>query len=225
MTNQIWIAIDGPAGSGKSSIAKTLVNYLPNFIHINTGAFYRAIAYYFFVNKINYKNEILRTNNLEKIQLDLNSNNEIIIESLNNLNVNNFIHNEEIAKVASEIAVYPDVRTKINNILKQIIINKNIIMDGRDIGTVVLPNADLKIFIDADTKTRALRRLKDEKLDESHLEEIIKIIEQRDYNDYNRPIGALKVAENAIVIKNDNLSIDDCCKLIVQHLKNVKELN
>ena len=92
-------------------------------------------------------------------------------------------------------------------------------MDGRDIGTVVLPNANLKIFIDADAKTRALRRLKEEKLDESKLEKIIEIINQRDHNDYNRPIGALKIADDAIVIKNDDLSIDDCCKLIVSHLK------
>lgn len=219
MTNQIWIAIDGPAGSGKSSIANKLIDYLPNFIHINTGAFYRTIAYYFFVNKIDYKNESLRICNLEKIKLDFNSSNEIIITSLNNLNASEFIHNEEIAKVASEIAIYPDVRTKINNILKKIIINKNIIMDGRDIGTVVLQNANLKIFIDADTRTRALRRLKDEKLDESELEKVIEIIKQRDYNDYNRPIGALKIADDAIVIKNDNLSIDECCKLIVSHLK------
>lgn len=219
MTNQIWIAIDGPAGSGKSSIANKLTNYLPNFIHINTGAFYRTIAYYFLANKIDYKDEKIRIDNLEKIQLDFNSNNEIIITSQNNLNASKFIYNEEIAKIASEIAVYPEIRTKINNILKQIITNKNIIMDGRDIGTVVLPNANLKIFIDADAKTRALRRLKEEKLDESKLEKIIEIINQRDHNDYNRPIGALKIADDAIVIKNDDLSIDDCCKLIVSHLK------
>lgn len=219
MTNQIWIAIDGPAGSGKSSIANKLTNYLPDFIHINTGAFYRTIAYYFLVNKIDYKDEKIRIDNLEKIQLDFNSNNEIIITSQNNLNASKFIYNEEIAKIASEIAVYPEIRTKINNILEQIITNKNIIMDGRDIGTVVLPNANLKIFIDADAKTRALRRLKEEKLDESKLEKIIEIINQRDHNDYNRPIGALKIADDAIIIKNDDLSIDDCCKLIVSHLK------
>ena len=104
MTNQIWIAIDGPAGSGKSSIANKLTNYLPDFIHINTGAFYRTIAYYFLVNKIDYKDEKIRIDNLEKIQLDFNSNNEIIITSQNNLNASKFIYNEEIAKIASEIA-------------------------------------------------------------------------------------------------------------------------
>ncbi|MDE5651444.1 MAG: (d)CMP kinase, partial [Ureaplasma sp.] len=159
--------------------------------------------------------------NLNKIQLDFDSNNEIIIRSLNNLNPKEFIYNEEIAKIASEMAIYPDVRNKINDILKKISINKNIIMDGRDIGTVVLPNADLKIFIDANSKTRALRRLKDENLDISCLEKIQKIIEQRDNNDYNRPIGALRIADDAIVIKNDDLTIDDCCKLIISHLKTI----
>ncbi len=212
------IAIDGPAGSGKSTIAKLLSKKL-KFEYIDTGALYRAITY--IINK-----EKIDIDNKKKITDIINS--SVFKFNENKLYLNGFCIEKEIRKNiisqnVSEIAAQPFIRILLNKIIKSTSDNsENIIIDGRDIGTVVLPDADLKIYLDASSSVRALRRYlelieKKEPVDLNKLEEEIII---RDYLDINRKADPLKKADDAIIIVTDDLNIRQVVDKIYNLLNN-----
>lgn len=204
------IAIDGPAGAGKSTIAKKLAKQL-GFIYVDTGAMYRAMAYYFLQNQISPDNEQA----IEAACPDVNvtivyENNEQQV-ILNGENVNAFIRTEEVGKMASATSVYPVVRTKLVELQRKLAAKTDVIMDGRDIGTCVLPNAQVKIYLTASSATRAKRRYDElvAKGVECNLEEIEKDIIDRDYRDMNRETSPLKQAEDAVLVDSSALGIDE----------------
>jgi len=205
MDKKINIAIDGPSAAGKSTTAKILADKL-NYKYLDTGAMYRAIGLYMFENNItldSFKEEIL-----ENILINFNEKN--IIE-LNGIEVENKIRTSEIAKYGSDFSKLPSIRNFLGNLQKKLISEKGYVAEGRDIGTVIIPDAEVKIYLTASVESRAKRRLKDfkEKGIESVLETIKKEIEERDYQDMNRNTSPLKQAEDAILLDNSNLTIEE----------------
>ena len=153
----ITIAIDGPSGSGKSTISKIIAKKI-GFINVDTGALYRTIAYFFLENKINYKEKSEVLKNLNNISVSLKNENFSQTIFLNGVDVTQKIRTNEISMLSSEISVIPEVRQFLLKLQRDIAEKNNIVIDGRDIGTVVIPNADVKIFLTADPKVRAKRR-------------------------------------------------------------------
>ena len=213
------IAIDGPAGAGKSSIAKALSKKL-GFVYIDTGAMYRAVALFFLENGIKDSSD----NEIDKLldELDINikyTDGEQRV-FLNNVDVSDKLRQEEIGKLASRFSAVKSVRKKLVALQRKLAKKENVIMDGRDIGTVVLPNADLKIYLSAGSKVRAKRRYLEliEKgfdsaaLDEKAIEnEIIK----RDEADMNREISPLKKAEDAYYMDTSDMTFDEVVSKIL----------
>lgn len=219
MKSGIWIAIDGPAGSGKSTIANTLLSKLDNFIHINTGLMYRAFAYFCIDNCSNVNSIWARHQALRKFKMSLEGDKVFIFVNDKKIDVTLELQDSKIAKLTSEISSYQEVREKLVALQREIAQNKNVIMDGRDIGTVVLTDADLKIYLDASIKKRAERRhLQMQSLNLPNIPSI-EILEseiaQRDYMDINRPISPLKKADDAIVINTDDMSVEECANEIL----------
>ena len=201
--DKISIAIDGPASSGKSTIAKEIANRL-NINYIDTGAMYRGLTYKILENNVDIKNEFEMNNLLNSTKISFKDN-EIYLDGIN---INKEIRKNIISKKVSTVASLKNVRNYMLKLQREIAFNKSIVMDGRDIGTVVLPNADLKFFITASLEERAKRRFNDlEKEDASvSLDQLKKEIEERDCKDSNRKIAPLKKAEDAILIDNTNLT-------------------
>ena len=205
---KINIAIDGPSGAGKSSISKAVAEEL-GFIHVDTGAMYRAIGLYALRNNCTVPEKIS-----EKIQ-------EIIIELkfiggvqrvlLCGEDVTDYIRSPEVSMMASNVSAVPAVRAYLLDLQKKIASENSIIMDGRDIGSVVLPNADLKIFLTASPEERASRRYLElkEKPDCPSYETVLEDIRQRDENDTNREIAPLCQAEDAILIDSSNMGFHE----------------
>lgn len=218
------VAIDGPAGSGKSTVSKIICKEL-SFIYVDTGAMFRTITLHCLQNNIDCSNEDKVTKEINNINVSLNFENGIQQIYLNDENVTEKIRTQEIAKNASIIAQIPSVREKLLNMQREIASNNNVIMDGRDIGTNVLPNANVKIYLDADIDERAKRRceelsLKNEKFE---YDKVRQGIIDRDNADKNRKIAPLKKAEDAITINTTNLSIyqvsDTIIKIIKENIK------
>ena len=212
------IAIDGPSGAGKSTVAKLLSKKL-NFEYIDTGAMYRAFAYKFYINNID-----ITEANINKVLLettiDYNNNNVY----LDGENVEGKIRNEHISKLASEISKLQPVRKKLVSLQRQIASTKDIVLDGRDITTVVFPNAEFKFYITASAQTRAKRRYQEliDKGEAVNLDEIIEDINKRDHNDMTRKNSPLRIADDAIVIDTSELSIDEVINKLVDIIKGVK---
>lgn len=206
----INIAIDGPAGAGKSTIAKKLAKKL-GFVYVDTGAMYRAMAYYFLQNQISSDNEEAIAGACPNVNVTIvyeNGEQQVI---LNGENVNAFIRTEEVGNMASATSVYPVVRTKLVELQRELAATTDVIMDGRDIGTCVLPNAQVKIYLTASSATRAKRRFDEltAKGVECNLEEIEKDIIDRDYRDMNREASPLMQAEDAILVDSSYMGIDE----------------
>lgn len=210
------IAIDGPAGAGKSTIAKMIAKDL-EFIYVDTGAMYRAIAYYLLKNQI-------AIDDLEKIaeacgSIDVNiayeDGQQVVL--LNGENVNPYIRTEEVSQTTSKISVYPVVRAKLLELQRQVAAKNDVLMDGRDIGTCILPNADLKIYLTASSRVRAERRYKEqvERGLECSLEEIEKDIIERDYRDMHREIAPLTQAKDAVVVDSSDMTIEEVVAAVV----------
>ena len=202
------IAIDGPCGVGKSSLAKAIAVKF-NLLYLDTGAMYRAVAYYFLKHNLDYNFE--NKTELEKINIALISGAGADIKIfLNGENVSQFIREKKVAEAASVLAKYKSVRDKMNLLQKEIAHEKkNIIMDGRDIGSNIMPNADLKFYLDADVSVRTKRRMKDLNLDledKVAFDDIYKKISERDYNDLNREISPLKKVAEAIFIDTSDMT-------------------
>lgn len=203
------IAIDGPAGAGKSTIAKKLAKDL-SYIYVDTGAMYRAMAYFFLQNNIDASDEQGIGKACSDVDVTIRYENGQQQVLLNEENVSDFIRREEVGTMASKTSVYPVVRTKLVELQRQLAAKENVIMDGRDIGTVVLPEADVKIYLTASSAVRAKRRYDElcEKGTECNLEEIEKDIIDRDYRDMHREVSPLKQAEDAVLLDSSELDID-----------------
>ncbi len=214
------IAIDGPAGAGKSTIAKKAAEIL-GFIYVDTGAMYRSIALYMLNHEIDILDEDAVSSNCAHIQIQLKYENEAQQVYLNGVNVSKEIRQEEVGKAASVVSVYPLVRQTLLVLQQDIAAAEDIIMDGRDIGTCVLPDAQLKIYLTASVHTRALRRYQEliNKGQECVLEDIEKDIEDRDYRDMHRAIAPLKVADDAVVIDSSDMNIEEVTEAIIKLAK------
>lgn len=216
----ITIAIDGPSGSGKSTISKIIAKKI-GFINVDTGALYRTIAYFFLENKINYKEKSEVLKNLNNISVSLKNENFSQTIFLNGVDVTQKIRTNEISMVSSEISVIPEVRQFLLKLQRDIAEKNNIVIDGRDIGTVVIPNADVKIFLTADPKVRAKRRYNQliSKGQSTTFDEILELINKRDYNDIHRKISPLKKADDAILVDNSNLNQKNTVDKLIEIIK------
>ncbi|MDD6638127.1 MAG: (d)CMP kinase [Lachnospiraceae bacterium] len=214
----INIAIDGPAGAGKSTIAKRLAKEL-GYIYVDTGAMYRAMAYYFLKNQISAEDENRIAAACEHVDITIRYQDGEQQVILNGENVNGVIRNEEVGNMASSTSVYPVVRKKLVELQQQLAVKENVIMDGRDIGTVVLPNADVKIYLTASSKVRAKRRYDEltSKGEVCDLEQIEQDIIDRDYRDMNRETSPLKQADDAVLLDSSDLDIDG----VVEKMKEI----
>ena len=214
----INIAIDGPAGAGKSTIAKRLAKEL-GYIYVDTGAMYRAMAYYFLKNHISAEDENRIAAACEHVDITIRYQDGEQQVILNGENVNGVIRNEKVGNMASSTSVYPVVRKKLVELQQQLAVKENVIMDGRDIGTVVLPNADVKIYLTASSKVRAKRRYEEltSKGEVCDLEQIEQDIIDRDYRDMNRETSPLKQADDAVLLDSSNLDIDG----VVEKMKEI----
>ena len=215
----ISIAIDGPAGAGKSTIAKEASKRL-SYIYVDTGALYRAIAYYMVRNNISGDEFIVLS--LKDIKIDLNFINGEQRVFLCGEDVSEKIRTPEISMNASKISAIPEVRNFLLDLQRNIAKNNNIIMDGRDIGTVVLPFADVKIFLTASIEKRAKRRYIEltQKGVLCNYDEVLKDMKKRDSDDSNRKTAPLRPANDAIIIDTSECSLDESIELILNTIKN-----
>ncbi|HPX75745.1 MAG TPA: (d)CMP kinase [Bacteroidales bacterium] len=224
MNKTIKIAVDGHSSCGKSTLAKDLAKYF-GFLYIDTGAMYRAVTL-FAIRKGVFKNDKedydLLLKNLSEINIEFKQTSKDKTEIfLNGENVEYEIRNLEVSSKVSPIATVPEVRTLLVDLQRKMAENKSVVMDGRDIGTVVFPNAEVKLFVTADVETRAKRRfdeLKQKDMDVDY-ESILKNITERDFIDQNREVSPLKKAEDAILIDNSTLSIKQQLDLAVKIIK------
>lgn len=215
----INIAIDGPAGAGKSSIAKAVSKKL-GFIYVDTGALYRAVALTMIDSGISPEDKEAVEKRLSELGCGFFSIRYIDGEQhvfAGDEDVSGRIRTPEVSMGASNVSAYPAVRTFLFELQRKIARENNIIMDGRDIGTVVLPNADLKIYLTASAEERAKRRLRElaEKPDCPTYEQVLADIKQRDYNDMHRDIAPLKQAEDAVLADTSDLDLDGSIRLIL----------
>lgn len=204
------IAIDGPAGAGKSTIAKLAAKSL-GYVYVDTGAMYRAIALYVINNDVDYEDETSLKNALQNINIEIKYVEGAQRVLLNGDDVSEKIRQEAVGNMASKVAAKGPVREKLLQLQRDIAASTDVIMDGRDIGTFVLPNAECKIYLTASVQVRAKRRY-DELLAKGEapcLEQIEKDIELRDYQDMNREIAPLKQAEDAIYIDSSDMTIEE----------------
>lgn len=209
--NNYIIALDGPSGSGKSTIANLLANKL-KISYLNTGSMYRALTLYFLENNIK-KSDNIDIKILKKINIDINEDKVF----LNGKDVSQEIRDKEVTENVSWVSSIPVVREYLVEMQRKISKNKSIILDGRDIGTVVFPDAKYKFYLDASSFVRAKRRFEQNEIDKS-FEEIKKDIEKRDYLDSHRKISPLKKAEDSIEIDSSDLTIDQTIEKILEKM-------
>lgn len=216
----INIAIDGPAGAGKSSVAKAVAKKL-GFIYVDTGALYRAIG----VNAL--KHNILTNDNdgvislLPETKVELRYSDGVQRVFLNGEDVSETIRLPEASMAASNVSAIPEVRVFLLDLQHDMAEKNNVIMDGRDIGTVILPNADYKFFLTASAEVRADRRYKElkEKGNDVDYQQLLEEIIQRDYNDSHRATAPLKQADDAILIDSSNLTLEESIDAILKYIK------
>lgn len=213
------IAVDGPAGAGKSTVAKKVANAL-NIIYIDTGAMYRAAAYKSIITSTNIYDSVGLTKMLDTTSVDF-VNNDIILDDIN---INDKIRTPEISKLASDISAIKEVREKLVDLQRKMGESKSVIMDGRDIGTNVFPNAEYKFFINASAEERASRRLKEllEKGEEVQYSEVLEEIKTRDNNDSTRELNPLVRADDAVLIDTTHLSIEEAVTSVMDLIKKGK---
>lgn len=221
MKKNISVAIDGPSAAGKSTIAK-MVAKKENFIYIDTGAMYRCVAYYCLTQKIDLNDEKAVEQAIEHIQIRLTPDNKVY---LNDEDVSNQIRQDQVSLGASCVSKYQAVRSFLVDEQRKMTKAGNVILDGRDIGTVVLPNADLKIYQIASVETRAKRRYLEnlERGLDADLETIKKEIEERDYQDTHREISPLKKAEDAIELDTSSLTLEEVVEQVLTLIQKAKE--
>ena len=213
------VAIDGPAGAGKSTIARQVAKN-KGFIYVDTGAMYRAMALHMIRSNVDIKDAeaIAKASETADISIQYVNGEQIVL--LNGENVNPFLRKEEVGNMASVSSANPRVREKLLDLQRKLAASMSVVMDGRDIGTCVLPEADVKIFLTASVETRALRRYKEleEKGVSCDLEEIKKDIKERDERDCTRKIAPLRQAEDAVLIDSSDMTIEEVVKAITDNI-------
>ena len=204
------VAIDGPAGAGKSTIAKLVAGEM-NFIYVDTGAMYRAIALYLIRKGVGIEQTDRFAEECQGAEVTIQYVDGVQQVILNGENVSGWIRTEEVGNMASASSVDGKVREKLLDLQRDLAKNNDVVMDGRDIGTNILPNADVKVYLTATVEERAMRRYKEltEKGTECDLETIKKDIAERDERDMNREIAPLKQAEDATFIDSSDMSIEE----------------
>lgn len=224
MNKKLIIAIDGHSSCGKSTLAKDTAKYF-NYSYIDTGAMYRAVTLYVIENNIMKSGKIdeeklKKIFQAGKIKIDFKYNSQLKKSEtfLNGKNVENRIRGIKVSNLVSPVAVIPFVRKELVKLQREMGKYGGIVMDGRDIGTNVFPNADLKIFLTAEPEIRAKRRYKEFKAkgENVNFEEILKNVKERDYIDSYRKTNPLRQAEDAILINNSNISIEEQAKILIE---------
>ena len=221
------VAIDGPAGTGKGTITKLIAKEL-GLVNIDTGAMYRCATLQTLrqgITNIKEKEKIIQI--AQNIDITMKSENGEQQIYLNNENVSKEIRSKEVSAFVSPVSSIPEVRKIMVDMQRKMAQNTDVIMEGRDITTVVFPNANVKIYLDASVEERAKRRYKEnqEKGISMTYEEVLEAIKTRDYNDMNKPVGALKIADDAIVIDTTKLSIEQVKEQVKEIIFNKKEEN
>ena len=213
----IVVAVDGPAGSGKGTVTKRIEKEL-GLMNLDTGATYRCVALAALRKGYSPEDEENIIKLLDDINIEIENGEDKDIIILNGEDVSKKIREADVTKMTSIISTIIPVRQKMTELQRKMTIGKNVIVEGRDIGTVVFPNADLKIYLDASEEVRAKRRYKEniEKGMNVTYEEVLEQVRWRDNNDRNKKVGALKKADDAIVIDSSNMTIDE----VVNEIKN-----
>ena len=211
------VASDGPAGAGKSTIAKRIARRL-GYIYVDTGAMYRAMAYYLIQNQVDAADQeaIAAACQHADISICYQDGEQVVL--LNGENVNAYLRTEAVGNMASVSSVVPEVRKKLVELQQKLARETNVVMDGRDIGTVVLPDADVKVYLTASVETRAKRRFLElqEKGEPADLAKIAADIEDRDYRDMHRDISPLRQAEDATLVDSSDMTIDQVVERILE---------
>ena len=217
MEKQYLIAIDGPVGAGKSTVAKITAKKL-NIIYVDTGAMYRAVGLYVARKGLDTKNSADVNSVLGEISLDVKLSNDGQMIFLNGEDVTKLIRTPEISMAASNVSAIPEVRTKLVDMQRKLAETKSVVMDGRDIGTVVLPNATTKIYLNAELDERANRRYKEliNKGQDVTLEDVKADIVQRDTNDMSRAVSPLKKADDAVELDTTGLTLDEVVDKVIE---------
>lgn len=204
------VAIDGPAGTGKGTITKLIAKEM-GLLNIDTGAMYRCVALASIqkgITSLEQKEQIIEI--AKKVNVQMENNNGDLTIFLDGQDVTKQIRTKEVTAFVSPVSSIPEVREFMVDLQRKMAGQKDVIMEGRDITTVVFPNADVKIYLDADVEVRAKRRYKEnlEKNMQTTYEETLEAVKQRDYNDMHKPVGALKIAQDATIIDTTNLTIE-----------------
>jgi cytidylate kinase len=225
MTKKIIIAIDGFASTGKSTLAKRLAEYL-NYIYVDSGSMYRAITYYALINNyLPFSDDNLTdfSNELLSVKLNFIFNNDLGYSEifLNGVNIEKEIRSIEVSNHVSSVATISFIRKHMVNLQKELSLNKGVVMDGRDIGSVVFPNAELKLFLNASAEVRARRRHSEYIKQNINVDysEVLNNLQSRDLDDSNRQDSPLIVANDAIEIDNSSMTIDEQLILVKNILK------
>ena len=210
------VAIDGPAGAGKSTIAK-LVAKEKGYIYVDTGAMYRGLAIHFLDKGIQPQETEKVIEACKDAEVTIAYEDAVQHVYLNGKDISSRLRNEEVGNMASVTSAIPEVRKKLLELQQNLAKTQNVIMDGRDIGTCVLPHADVKVYLTASVETRAKRRYQElqEKGEDCNLEEIAHDIEERDRRDMTREIAPLKQAEDAVLVDSSDMTIAEVVKTIV----------
>lgn len=210
------VAIDGPAGAGKSTIAK-LVAKEKGYIYVDTGAMYRGLAIHFLDKGIQPQETEKVIEACKDAEVTIAYEDAVQHVYLNGKDISSRLRNEEVGNMASVTSAIPEVRKKLLELQQNLAKTQNVIMDGRDIGTCVLPHADVKVYLTASVETRAKRRYQElqEKGEDCNLEEIAHDIEERDRRDMSREIAPLKQAEDAVLVDSSDMTIAEVVKTIV----------
>lgn len=208
------VAIDGPAGSGKGTVAKK-ISELCNLIYIDTGATYRCVALACLENNIDIKDEDKVVKLAESLSIEFDENGKTF---LNGKDVSDKIRNKEVSSIVSPVSSNVKLRELMVDIQRKMAENNDVIMEGRDITTVVFPEANYKFYLDADVMTRAERRYEQNKITGNYMsmDEIIDNIKKRDYNDMHKPVGALMRTDEQIYIDSTNLTVDEVVEKIIK---------
>lgn len=216
----VSIAIDGPAGAGKSSLAKALAAKL-NYIYVDTGALYRSIGLAFSRKGFNTSLECDVAEELKDVEVDIRFIDGVQHVFLCGEDVSEEIRTPEASMMASAVSAKPEVRAFLLDMQRDFAKKYNCIMDGRDIGTVVLPDADVKIFLTASDEERAMRRFKEfsAKGDKATYEEVLSDMRQRDYNDSHRAIAPLKPAEDAVIADTTGKNVEQSVEMLMNIIK------
>lgn len=217
------IAVDGPAGAGKSTIAKLVAKNM-NLIYVDTGAMYRAMALYFIKQGVDINNVEAVAEACSGADITIKYEAGIQVVYLNEENVSPFLRTEEVGNAASVTSGVPQVRARLLELQQTLAKNSDCIMDGRDIGTCILPNADVKIYLTASSEVRAKRRYDElvAKGEECDLSKIQEDIEERDYRDMHREVAPLKQAEDAVLVDSSYMTIDEVVERIVSIAESCK---